>query len=1172
MKPIIPGILLLVGSSWGYAGAQLLVEGRVLQSGTPVPGARVLLFDLSDLRTAPLAATTDPSGHFSLRLGALSEGALTEPFGLGANYPNPFNPATVIPYRLPTPMLVRLEVFNLLGQRIATLVEGEQPAGLHTATWDATDASGKAVGAGVYLYRLSARGAQHTRSMLLMDGQAGIRSGGGGSTQVGEPSSAPVYGLVVSGPGMAPYIDPAFQTEENMAPLEILIPSVESPVAKVTSSGILGDVDNTGKVDFFDALLVALYSQDATIVVPNNGDINLGDVDADGDVDLQDAWIIAAYLNDPSDPTLPEGIGEPTAPATASFSPDPSTVTFAADGAWHRFTVQASVPIRVVVNPAGTEPVLEITSRSGRNNFCPAEADDDISRQDGSSVYLSGCESGTGTVQLRKRSDDSILQTYTIEVTGGAPDLIVESPSLNDSILTPRQSFTLRITVRNQGDGESAATTLRYYRSSNATISTRDTQVGTDPVGALAASATSAESISIRAPSSAGTYHYGACVAPVAGESNTRNNCSSAQAVTVESGSQTVTIPDDSLRAAIERALDKASGATITVAEMGELRWLVATGKGISDLTGLEFATNLTQLNLENNNIVDISLLAGLTKMDQLELNNNNIVDISALSGLTNLYWLALFANNIEDISVLAGVYRKLNYLNLGSNNIEDIPLLSGMANLASLYLHANNIEDISALSGLTSLRRLVLEWNSITDISALSGLSELQRLDLSGNNIEGIPALSDLTSLSTLDLDKNNIEDISGLSGLTNLREWLDLSYNNIQDISALSGLTKLEQLDLYSNNIEDISALSGMNLRELILGENRVEDISALSGQRNLTDLYLWFNNIEDISALSDLGRLTEVELRWNPLNESSVNDHIPALKRRGVRVFYTPQNKGDFDIELVFLEPFTEAQERALQLVVKRWMSVITEDLPDYELTQGYSGECGGQSFKISAGERIDDLRIYVGTLPETETRLMGTGGPFLLRETTYLPVLGCMTINLERANLLVTGLHEIGHVLGFGPIWNDFGLLREFSRDNPNADTHFNGPLAIAAFNDAGGSNYAGAKVPVQMDGVHWRFPVLDGELMGPFGGGELSAVTVQSLADLGYGVDVTWADPYSLPNAAGKASAKVAVDAQDETGFMPWDFRSKRYVHEDCTLEQVIYVGDNHGRIVRTLSE
>jgi len=116
-----------------------------------------------------------------------------------------------------------------------------------------------------------------------------------------------------------------------------------------------------------------------------------------------------------------------------------------------------------------------------------------------------------------------------------APDLTVGSPSVNDSSPDAGASFTLRATVRNGGDGRSAATTLRYYRSSNATISTSDTEVGRDSVSGLAASGTSAESIRLTAPSRAGTYYYGACVETVSGESDTTNNCSSAVRVTVSS-------------------------------------------------------------------------------------------------------------------------------------------------------------------------------------------------------------------------------------------------------------------------------------------------------------------------------------------------------------------------------------------------------------------------------------------------------------------------------------------------------------------------------------------------------------------------------------------------------------------------------------------------------------
>ena len=120
-----------------------------------------------------------------------------------------------------------------------------------------------------------------------------------------------------------------------------------------------------------------------------------------------------------------------------------------------------------------------------------------------------------------------------------APDLVVQSPAVSTSSPDAGTAFTFSATVRNQGSGQSPATTLRFYRSTDATVSTSDTEVGSNAVGALAAAATGAESIDLTAPSSAGTYYYGACVESVSGESDTQNNCSSAVAVTVAAAPET---------------------------------------------------------------------------------------------------------------------------------------------------------------------------------------------------------------------------------------------------------------------------------------------------------------------------------------------------------------------------------------------------------------------------------------------------------------------------------------------------------------------------------------------------------------------------------------------------------------------------------------------------------
>ena len=958
MKSLLLSFLSLVLSE--SIGAEPLIEGRVrLDSGEPVADAQVRLFDMTDLQRGAIArALTDGTGYFALPWAALTGRALPERFTLGPNYPNPFNPSTIIPYQLAASSAVRLEVFNLLGQHIATLVDGARPAGFHTATWHATDGAGRAVGAGVYIYRMTVGAASQTGRMVLLDGQAGVSSAGAASDWLGadgggEPAKEQVYGLIVSGEGLVPYVDSAFRVESGMAPVELVV-----------SSG----VHSAGKA-------------------------------------TDDDCALCGFL--------------------------------------------------------------------GESNDSEDEEDE--------------------TTEEEAKPDSTAVP--------GA-DLVVQMPSGDSSSLTPGQFFSLVVFVRNQGDSPAVATTLTYYRSINETISASDTEVGTDAVDALAAGI-SIKSIRLAAPSSAGTYYYGACVASVAGESNTDNNCSDSRAVTVRSVSNPVTIPDAQLRAVIAAELGKASGATIYKSEMETLTDLAAADAGISDLTGLESAINLLRLELGRNNISNLSPLRGLTNLTRLGLYDNEITDIKPLRGLTNLL-----------------------RLELGRNNISDVSPLRGLTNLHELNLDTNNISDVSPLRGLTNLTRLELYGNEITDLSPIAGLTNLT---------------------------------------------WLWLGRNNISDVSPLRGLTNLTGLELYGNEITDLSPLRGLtNLHELDLGRNNISDVSPLRGLTNLHELELDFNNISDVSPLRGLTNLIELELWGNLLNSSSINDHIPALKRSGATVFFDSFREGsDFDIELVFLSSFTEPQKRIVQYAARRWMSIIREDLPDYTFASGWSGGCGGLSYAIPSGERIDDLRIYVISHDDDPdydwTGIAGWGGVRVSRETSHLPVVGCMAFNLDDNYIaLDTALHEIGHVLGIGQMpWYNNGFVQE----SPG-DVHFNGPRAIAAFDAAGGRNYTGKKVPLEEDWSHWRASVLTRELMEPSGGDgrTLSAITIQSLADLGYSVDVTQADPYTLPRAA----AKVVAAGSTPDDRLP----GRRAPHRTCGTGQQrepVYVVDPQGRVVRTIS-
>ena len=206
----------------------------------------------------------------------------------------------------------------------------------------------------------------------------------------------------------------------------------------------------------------------------------------------------------------------------------------------------AVVGLRLRINERGE---LKVTTTSPSNEMDPSTSEDrffahivDSAGWSTQFILFSGTagQTSSGTLSYFDTAGEPWDLPTRNSVSGSLPpsgdtvaDLVVASVSVSSDTPMPGQSFELRATVRNAGTGASTATTLRYYRSSDATISMGDTEVGTDAVSALAASSTSDGSISLTAPSTAGTYYYGACVDPVSGESNSQNNCSTAVRVTI---------------------------------------------------------------------------------------------------------------------------------------------------------------------------------------------------------------------------------------------------------------------------------------------------------------------------------------------------------------------------------------------------------------------------------------------------------------------------------------------------------------------------------------------------------------------------------------------------------------------------------------------------------------
>ncbi len=158
------------------AFSQITVQGTITNQGAePVPNALVEFVNQAD-STQKYVSTTNARGQYSIQLILTGvEPSPNQPpndFSLYQNYPNPFNPSTIITYELQKSGKIRLEIYNVLGQKIKTLINGFQDNLLGRISWDGTDDSGRGVPAGVYLYSLNANGSRITKKMLLLDGQS----------------------------------------------------------------------------------------------------------------------------------------------------------------------------------------------------------------------------------------------------------------------------------------------------------------------------------------------------------------------------------------------------------------------------------------------------------------------------------------------------------------------------------------------------------------------------------------------------------------------------------------------------------------------------------------------------------------------------------------------------------------------------------------------------------------------------------------------------------------------------------------------------------------------------------------------------------------------------------------------------------------------------------------
>lgn len=251
--------------------------------------------------------------------------------------------------------------------------------------------------------------------------------------------------------------------------------------------------------------------------------------------------------------------------------------------------------------------------------------------------------------------------------------------------------------------------------------------------------------------------------------------------------------------------------------------------------------------------------------------------------------------------------------------------------------------------------------------------------------------------------------------------------------------------------------------------------------------------------------------------------------------------------FTLEMRYTTVVAGSQLQAFNAAADRWARAITGDLPDVWVSVA-AGGCGAPHPAVS--ETIDDVVIFVTVKSiDGPGKVLGSAGPCRIRSGSGLPALGIIYLDADDLdNLANNGLledvivHELGHVLGIGTLWPS-GLVS----GQGGADPVFTGGSAVSAFLAAGGTSYSGTPVPIENTGgagtkdAHWRESVLATEIMTGwvnYGGNPLSAITIGSLQDMGYQVDLAVADGFQMSGLTSQGQGGPLPGMEMLEGVLP----------------------------------
>lgn len=244
------------------------------------------------------------------------------------------------------------------------------------------------------------------------------------------------------------------------------------------------------------------------------------------------------------------------------------------------------------------------------------------------------------------------------------------------------------------------------------------------------------------------------------------------------------------------------------IARLPELKRLTISDCGLSTISELNGADNLTYLDLSDNTLRNLEVISPMSNLQALYLQNNAVAGLEALSGLSVLETLDISHNAVTSLIPLATCYN-LKWLNAAYNTIVSAEGLGTLVNLESLSLNFNALTGVEPLAHCSSLKELSFSNNSVSNLAPLIYPTGLEVLDFSYNLVDALPVWSNGCALRIVEGSNNGVSDLTPLSGISSL-SYLSLEYNVISDVSPLVDCINLVQLNVYGNPIPDVSMLT--------------------------------------------------------------------------------------------------------------------------------------------------------------------------------------------------------------------------------------------------------------------------------------------------------------------------------------------------------------------------